>query len=253
VITSEAPLTYGPGLCPQAFLYDSAAGGELVCASCNPSGARPTGPTALPTWKTPYQQPRYLSDDGSRLFFTTLDGLVPADTNGQQDVYEFEREGAGTCDAASEALEPQSRGCAFLISGGTSDDHSYFVDASADGGNVFFSSPQRLLPADEDENYDVYDARIGGGFPPPPVPPPPCEGETCKPAAVGGSSLAAPSSDGFHGEGNVVGGRKPPRHCPKGKRAVRKKGKVRCVSRRHHKHHHRHHHKRAHNTGRAAR
>jgi hypothetical protein len=250
VESSTAPVTYSSGLCPEAFLYDSAAGGGLICASCNPSGARPAGATALQPWKTPYDQPRYLSDDGSRLFFTTRDDLVPADTNGQKDIYEFERAGFGTCDATNPALDPQSGGCAFLISGGTAGDDSYFVDASADGRDVFFSSPQRLVPADEDENYDVYDARAGGGFPPPPVPPPPCQGESCKPAPTTDPSLPGPNSDSFQGDGNVPGTRKPGRRCPKGKRAVHRKGKVRCVKRHAHKHHH---HKRAHNTGRAAR
>ena len=41
-------------------------------------------------------QPRYLSDSG-RLFFDSPDALVPRDTNGLEDVYEYEPEGVGGC------------------------------------------------------------------------------------------------------------------------------------------------------------
>ena len=70
----------------EVFLYDaSAAGGagRLWCASCNPSGARPTGQELtpalikglwaaawLPVWKTSLYPGRVMSDDGNRLYFT---------------------------------------------------------------------------------------------------------------------------------------------------------------------------------------
>ncbi len=104
--------------------------GRLVCASCDPSGARPVGlldPSSLtgeqdqeglgllsdplgvwagtwlagelPTWTGFNQdasqalyQSRYLSDSG-RLFFDSPEALVPEDVNGRQDVYEYEPEG----------------------------------------------------------------------------------------------------------------------------------------------------------------
>ena len=68
-------------LCPQAFLYDVEAEQDSTCASCNPSGARPLGPATLPGWTNCFEGPRYLSDDGNRLFFETFDALVPADDN----------------------------------------------------------------------------------------------------------------------------------------------------------------------------
>ena len=61
--TTEAFRLIGSPLCPQAFLYD-ADDGELSCASCNPSGSRPLGPTLLPGWSNGFEGPRYLSDDG---------------------------------------------------------------------------------------------------------------------------------------------------------------------------------------------
>jgi hypothetical protein len=37
-----------------------------------------------------------VSEDGGRVFFNSDDGLVPKDVNGQEDVYEWEREGIGS-------------------------------------------------------------------------------------------------------------------------------------------------------------
>ncbi len=203
-------------LCRQAFLYDAEAK-ELTCVSCNPSGARPLGPTLLPGWTNVYEGPRYLSDDGSRMFFETYDALGPSDENGKRDVYEFEFEGAGSCDSQSPAFDPASGGCHFLVSSGKSTGQSYLVDASANGRDVFFSTRAQLVGWDENDNYDVYDAREGGGFPEPPPAPPICVGEGCKapPSAPPGSS--SPATPHIQGPENA---REP---CPKGK--ARRKGR----------------------------
>jgi hypothetical protein len=221
--------------CAEAFLYDFQTN-ELACVSCNPSGARPLGPARLPSWSTPFEQPRYLSNDGSRLFFDTLDSLNPHDTNEKRDVYEFERPGSGSCNEGSTAFSPSSGGCIFLISGGEKSgettDESYLLDASANGEGVFFSTRQSLLPTDTDQRFDVYDARVGGQLPPPP--PPICEG-SCH---VAGSEEEAPlprASEGFLGPGNPA----PRPRCHRGQ--VRRHG--RCVKPRK-RHRHRRHAKR---------
>ena len=166
--------------CAEAFLYDAEAN-SLACVSCNPSGSRPEGPTQLPTWSNPFEGPRYLSDDGQRLFFESFDSLEPGDENqNKRDVYEFERSGAGSCGAESPSFNLSSGGCLFLISSGRSTDASYLLDASSDGRDVFFSTRNSLTGWDTNENYDVYDARIGGGFPEP-AQEVICEGEGCKP------------------------------------------------------------------------
>ena len=102
----------------EVYLYD-AQSGRLVCASCNPTGARPVGRfeqygldgDLQGTWSASISrrvdprlaqeseviaryQPRFLSEDG-RVFFDSSDALVPQDTNGTEDVYEFEPEGIG--------------------------------------------------------------------------------------------------------------------------------------------------------------
>jgi hypothetical protein len=186
----------------EVYLYDFGAD-ALRCASCNPSGARPTGSATLPTWTTPYEQPRYLSDGGGRLFFETLDALAPRDTNGERDVYQWEAPGSGRCSAASRSFSAQDGGCVDLVSSGGSDNASYFVDASADGRDVFVSTQQRLFPTDKDERYDVYDARVGGGFPYM-APAAECEGdEQCHPGGTQAGAGAAAGSASFQGAGNL--------------------------------------------------
>lgn len=212
--------------CPEVFLYDSDAK-SIACASCNPSESRPLGPATLAPWNTPYEQPRYLSDDGSRLLFETLDALDPHDVNSESDVYEFEVQGAGSCKAASPTFVEDSGGCIFLISTGTDEDKSYFLDASSDGEDLFLSTRERLWPSvDKDKGFDVYDARIGGFSEP--MQPPRCSGqcpnhnnETNPPA------VPAPGTEGFVGPGNP--NPRPP--CPKGKRRVSRQGRTRCVPR----------------------
>ncbi len=202
LLGAEAAQERSP-LCPQAFLYD-ANSGELTCASCNPSGARPLGPSNLPVWSNPYEGPRYLSADGQRLFFESLDTLSLADENEKRDVYEFEREGAGSCTSESPSFDPASGGCHFLLSGGKSEDDSYLLDASSSGRDVFLSTRKPLTGSDKDQNFDIYDAREGGGFPEAPDVPI-CEGEGCKPAVTPPPPpTSSPGTAGFQGPGNPV-------------------------------------------------
>ena len=47
-----------------------------------------------------------------------------------------------------------------LLSSGTSDRESAFLEASATGGDVFFLTAAPLVPNDVNGGYDVYDARV---------------------------------------------------------------------------------------------
>ena len=77
----------------EIFLYDAAAG-TVVCASCSPaalrSGARSsTAPQSDGVEATSFFLNRYVSDSG-QVFFDTPDALLPTDTDGAKDVYEYE-------------------------------------------------------------------------------------------------------------------------------------------------------------------
>lgn len=230
---------------PAAEIYTYEAGEGLDCVSCNPTGARPVGkeffygakPTEvwvaaeIPRAENQLHAPRAISEDGSRIFFDTTDALLPRDTNGKQDVYEWERaSGATQCEGlGAERFVARAGGCLSLISSGESPADSSFVDADRSGTDVFFATAQSLLVQDPGQ-VDIYDARIGGGFPPPALPKPPCVGEACQ-SPPPAPAAAVPSSSTFRGAGNVPAGGK--KRCPKGRhRAKRGKAKGRCVAKR---------------------
>jgi hypothetical protein len=220
----------------EVFLYDSDTG-HVSCASCDPTGARPSGTldagaypgllgdsnaiwgghwlaSLIPGW-TPIDgaraiyQSRYLSDSG-RLFFDSNEALVPGDTNGTWDVYEYESPGVGDCTVRSVTFSASSGGCVGLISSGGSAEESSFLDASENGDDVFFLTTAGLVPQDGDGLFDVYDAHSCSASVPCPaasvVAPPPCStGDSCKPAASPQpENFGAPASQTFSGVGNVA-------------------------------------------------
>jgi hypothetical protein len=205
------------------YRYD-AADGSVVCVMCNPDGSGPI-PDASFT-RTAYtldnpagRSPRVISENGKYVFFDTAESLVPQDTNGKVDVYEWEEDGAGSC--------TEARGCVSLISSGEDSSNSYFFDSSAyvnasgetvEGGNVFFGTQARLVPQDTDDEGDLYDARIDGGFAPVRSVGP-CEGDACDnppPAPID----QTPGSLTFSGTGNL-----PAQPVSEGKQKKAKKGK----------------------------
>jgi hypothetical protein len=216
----------------EVFLYD-AASGRLVCASCNPTGARPLGTNAnrdfenaplwaaaaIPNWENPLYASRALSQNGRRLFFTTRDKLVARDTNGRQDVYQWEAPGEGTCTTSSPTYSPPNGGCLDLISSGQADRDVEFRDASPSGEDVFFTTGASLLPQDP-AHVDVYDARAGGGLPLPPEPQPGCEGEACQ-SPPPAPQAKTPASAAFRGPGNVREAANPFARCNKAGRRAR--------------------------------
>ncbi len=205
----------------QVFLYDATASGPaaLTCASCNPTLARPLGPSTIPGaiggGEGPdvvlAYKPRVLSADGRRLFFDSADALVSQDTNKEPDVYEWEAQGAGSC------LRPG--GCLNLISSGQAEGGAAFADASGDGADVFFLTDGSLVLGDPG-SVDLYDARVGGGFPIPQKPIA-CEGDACQP-------LPSPPDDPAIGTTAPGAGNPPvsyskPKGGKKGKKAKGKK------------------------------
>lgn len=222
----------------EVYIYraGSAPGAEaLTCVSCMPTGVRPQARIVeagflaaayLPVAESQLYTPRVLAEDGDRLFFESFDPLVPADTNREQDVYEWEAVGAGNCTGASPGYNTAFEGCVNLISSGDSPMPSEIVDSSPDGRDVFFKTESGLLPQDPGQ-VDIYDAREGGGFPPPAPPPPSCQGEGCQPAGQAPAD-AVPSSETYEGPANEPSS-KPAHKCPKGKHKVKRHGKPVCV------------------------
>jgi hypothetical protein len=258
----------------EVFVYDAeASGGHLTCLSCNPTGAAAVGQripdstflyppdrgelwsgkwvaATLPEASTSrlvgrsFYHPRTALDNG-RVFFNSVEALVPADSNGDWDVYQYQPVGLGTCTETSNSatVSRVHEGCVGLVSSGSTGGDVGFLDASASGNDAFFLSRARLSALDTDDEFDVYDARVDGiavernlGQE--------CAGEACRPALTPPAEQAS-ASESFQGMGTPI-------VCRKGQRKVRKNGKTLCVHRRHNKH--KHHHKRqGSKTGRAGR
>ncbi len=197
----------------ELFLY-SAATGQFACASCNPTGERVVEGGGV--WPFPGNgqenlevfRPRHLLTDAGQVFFETREGLVPSDTNGQLDVYEYE----GGHDS--------------LISSGTSSFESNLEGASESGDDVFFRSDQQLVPQDNQEGQIViYDVRVNGGFAEPSSPPLCTTADACRAAVAPQPSVyGAPASQTFSGVGNLA-----PPEAPEAKPEAKPKAKpVKC-------------------------
>ena len=228
---SRAALTgYDPDGHAQIYRYTA---GSLECLSCNPTGAPATADATLQTevreggspYLSPQAWPENLRADGRRAFFETSEALIATDSDGLQDVYEWEDHGVGSC--------RRPAGCVYLVSSPQSSRAEYLWGVSRSGDDVFFLSSGLLVGADSDPTPSVYDARVGGGFPEEARAE--CEGEGCRPgqqAPPAAPSLLTP----VLGPGDNV----KPRRCPKGRHKVKRGGKVRCVKKKHRRRHSKH-------------
>jgi hypothetical protein len=225
----------------EAFLYRASAegAGRLVCASCRPSGARPTGvevgdvisksgliithgdgwsssawlAASVPGYEPSVHeeslyQPRYLSDEG-RVFFDSADALVAQDVNHNQDVYEFESAGVGGCTTESSAYTVVTDGCVGLISSGKAVGESVFMDASESGNDVFFMNGEKLTGNDIDNALDMYDAHLCTDGSPcaseAPSPPACTTADACRAAPEPQPAIfGVPASATFSGAGNLT-------------------------------------------------
>ena len=217
----------------QVFRYDAQTGslqrisigsngfgdnGNFAGSGCEPSYC-PQDESIVPPLMTRAGVPRTdptMSDDGTRVFFESPHGLTPGAlddvriaTNGDgtgnpiyaQNIYEWEQAGAGSCPAS------QSSGCVYLISdghdvgvyAGQSDVHLIGTDTT--GVNAFFKTSDQLVPQDTDTEEDIYDARIGGGFPYTP-PAAGCAGDNCQGSPSGVPATPTAATLTFSGPGN---------------------------------------------------
>jgi hypothetical protein len=177
----------------QLYRYDAATG-AVACASCPPGGA--PADTAIDPYANGYgifatfqwTTPNSVSADG-RVAFTTTAALAPADVNGRADVYEW-----------TPAHGPR------LISSGTDPAGARLGDFSSDGTDLYFTTRDRLVAADADDDADLYDARLGGGFPDatPPKGPGDCVGDGCQGAPPVAPPAPAVATIAFAGPGDAL-------------------------------------------------
>ncbi len=156
----------------EIYRYDATTE-ELNCASCDPTGVKPSFGSTLAS------NGLSLTDDG-RVFFTTAEPLVARDLDEKADVYEWEPAGTGNCQESSQGFSKASGTCLELISTGTSPFDSGLLSVSANGTDVYFFTRDSLVPQDQNGSLTkIYDARELGGFLFIPQPPPCAASDEC--------------------------------------------------------------------------
>ena len=212
--STKALTAYDTAGTNQLYLYDSHVD-RLTCVSCG----LVTQKSKQSSWflscisekeqGNPCLPVRYMTHslrpDGGRIIFDSKDALVPEDSNGLTDVYQWQG------------------GRLSLLSSGTSGTASRLLDASEDGDDVFFTTSQRLVPSDTDDLADLYDARVGGRFEPSAKSP--CVADECQGTPSPPPSFGSPSSNSFDGPGNQRQGTSPMARC------TRANSKARRISR----------------------
>ncbi len=133
----------------------------------------------------------FVSSDGAYLFFASSAALAPGaigdPSHTVRNVFEYH---AGQISLISDGQDVHAEGTRLL-------------GADASGGNVFFETLDSLVGQDSDTQTDIYDARIGGGFPTP-RPPASCSGDGCQETPSPQPSFGAPGSSTFSASGNVT-------------------------------------------------
>jgi hypothetical protein len=197
------------------YRYDDQSG-QVVCLSCVGNGevsAAISNRQGFGKYRNSAQNQagRMATEDGSRAVFATTESLVPADENSVNDAYEW-HEGELT-----------------LISAKTGEIGTLSTPKiSVEGRDVYFTTDARLVPSDVDTDAasDIYDARIGGGFPAPKPAARICvDGEVCRGETTSAPAIPGNASTSFNGPGNPAVSKPKPKKCAKGK--VRRHGK--CV------------------------
>lgn len=174
----------------EVYRYDAAGAGTLTRVSTSPTAPAVTDSSFATAGACAQRFPRpievrAMSDDGRFVFFATAAALDPADTNDDFDVYRWS------------ADDGQPR----LISPGTGPGDTLFAGTDATGASAMLYSEERLAPSDGDGVYDIYDARIGGGFLATPAPD--CRADACQGPPPEAPSPAVAGSESFSGDGNA--------------------------------------------------
>jgi hypothetical protein len=162
-----------------------------------------------------------VSDNGQKIVFTTTEALSAADGNGEPDAY------LRTPARVSLVSSGSVGGGVVARSGGQSAKPGNVTAITASGLDLYFQTAAALTPADTDDQADIYDARIGGGFSFAEAVP--CSGEACQPSPSAPPAIPTPATGQLPADpGNVR-----PKACLKGKVAKGKK----CVRKKKHKKH----------------
>lgn len=131
------------------------------------AGLEPNTTVQPPAFEQALLQMRAVSEDGSRIVFSSAGRLSAGATNGLSNAYEWHE---GNVSLVSSGSDEQSTGQLERMA------------ISPSGRDIFFLTVQKLLGQDTDEASDLYDARLG----PPEFPVSPTVKKACSPEACQG-------------------------------------------------------------------
>lgn len=163
----------------EAYIYDAVTN-KTICISCNEKLHEAAGETQLIDQFYADQgnasfhtaSPPLIAVGGQRAVFETTESLLPEDTNGIEDVYEWVTVEADGCGVGSAHYSRVARGCLYLLSPGTGTGQitkegvsgSHLIGASENLKDVFLQTNELLTPG-SDYAAHIYDVREDGGFP----------------------------------------------------------------------------------------
>ena len=217
----------------QVFEYDAQTG-ALVRVSIGQGGYNHNGNSPAnfasivhPGYGGVYRSSAYwgqlsVSADGSYVFFESSAALTPQALEGFKNVYEYH--------SGQVSLISDGRDITLIGAVGRLTSAVKFLGTDASGADVFFTTGDQLVGQDTDSNMDIYDARIGGGFPAPAVPPS-CEGEGCQGPLSAAPTLLSPGSE-FQAGGNPPLTGEPVARSKAKPKKKRKRGKAGGAKRR---------------------
>ncbi len=181
----------------------SGVGAVIGTADVHEEGASPTANDGS----------RSISENGEIIAFVTTEQLQSTDVAGGSnsscvalgpaggagcEVYAWHECTAGLCATGAQ-------GEVSMISDGQDPAGMLFAGMSATGSDIFFQTRTQLVGQDTDTLGDIYDARIGGGFPAP-TPEPSCSGEACQGSASSSPAFGGSGTSSFASGGNVTPG-----------------------------------------------
>jgi hypothetical protein len=188
--------------------------------------------TASPSYQaTSYWSKLTMSADGSYVFFESSDGLTPQASDHLKigetaahppepvyanNIYEYHD---GAVSLISDGHDVARNGSKSTVG---------LLGTDAEGRDVYFTTVDSLVGQDTDELPDIYDARIGGGFPAPTVLQP-CSEDVCQGPLSAAPTLLSPGSE-FQAGGNPLP--PPAKPAAKSKTSIKKKAKVKRKAKR---------------------
>ncbi len=200
----------------QLFEYDAEAE-TLVRISHGENGYNEDGntdifPAVIPEQNREYSAPEErfknlaISEDGSRIFFSSADALTPQALNS---VCAYVHE--GVCSLYANNIYEYHDGQIALISDGHDvvgverSSATELIETDESGRDVFFTTADPLVPQDSDTQIDIYDARENGGLSTVEETVP-CSGDSCQGAAgVPPSLLTSPTTGIAGATGSTLG------------------------------------------------